>query len=680
MKLIQAKKKPPERNVEVVESPKYTDLRQVMDYTRPLTIFFSGVEYEHNFEVLYNFGIRNFLVSYEYLKGKGLENLKRFPNVTLFVDSGAFTYMADPEYQSYTVEQWEKQIVQYLAWAEKHKHQIFAIADLDLQLLVGLEKVYEWRKKYFEPFMLRTGIPVCFIYHQEGLDVWEYMCKRYPYVGFSFRSAQEELGDSGIKDLFRVAEKHNALVQGMAATNTEYLVNYPFYTVDSTTWNVGLRYGEMSIWTGTAMARVKKKDLETRAIPLIQKYHRDFDLEKLRSEDKAEWIRANAYAFIEAESYVRERLKARMYWLKKRAVKIDVDSLDASFFPTPDEINNDSLTPEQVKEYGEKMNINPEYEGARGVIYDMTVFLNWDNPDFKDVVAWYTDPKQQEFIQTIHDTYVNRIVSSEEEKYADLTAFFRECLEGKNDKLLQLGTDFDRTVKERDRYVEEEAYEDIELDAQEVRARVAGLLPEPVDNTEEIELEKLDKEIFSKANIAPSFDKKGKFLKGQTAARKPKKMYSDKYPKLACDTCYNAAKCPEYKPGYVCAYSKMFKRFDTRNMSDLIDAIRGIAEFSTERVQRAMVSEVMNGIIDPATSQLMDQSIKYLTLLKSMYEQSSPEVLRQSKVIRSDGTVEQTTQVTNPQQGGVLEKIFGGMGRDKAENKSEDKPIDVKAE
>lgn len=57
----------------------------------------------------------------------------------------------------------------------KHKDSIFAMADLDLQYLAGYEKVKEWREKYFEPFMLETGIPICFIYHEDGEYVWEYM-------------------------------------------------------------------------------------------------------------------------------------------------------------------------------------------------------------------------------------------------------------------------------------------------------------------------------------------------------------------------------------------------------------------------------------------------------------------------------------------------------------------------
>ena len=217
----------PEEAVKEKSKTAYTDLRQVMDYTRPLTIFYSGVEYESYLDILYDLGIRNFLMSYEYLKGKGVHQLKKYPDMHLFIDSGAYTYQNDPKYNEYTVEQWEKQIEEYLAWAEKHKNQIFAIADLDIQYLVGYEKVVEWRKKYFEPFMLRTGLPVCFIYHEEGLDVWEYMCKRYPYVGISL-NIDREVDETELRNKFKIAEKHNALVQGMASTRTGMLTQYPF--------------------------------------------------------------------------------------------------------------------------------------------------------------------------------------------------------------------------------------------------------------------------------------------------------------------------------------------------------------------------------------------------------------------------------------------------------------------
>ena len=42
------------------------DIRSIVDYDRPFNIFYSGVEDPTNFNILYNMGIRNFLMSYHY--------------------------------------------------------------------------------------------------------------------------------------------------------------------------------------------------------------------------------------------------------------------------------------------------------------------------------------------------------------------------------------------------------------------------------------------------------------------------------------------------------------------------------------------------------------------------------------------------------------------------------------
>ena len=644
----------PEEAVKEKSKTTYTDLRQVMDYTRPLTIFYSGVEYESYLDILYDLGIRNFLMSYEYLKGKGVHQLKKYPDMHLFIDSGAYTYNQDPKYGEYTIEQWEKQIEEYLAWAEKHKNQIFAIADLDIQYLVGYEKVVEWRKKYFEPFMLRTGLPVCFIYHEEGLDVWEYMCKRYPYVGISL-NIDREVDETELRNKFKIAEKHNALVQGMASTRTGMLTQYPFYTVDSTTWNVGLKYGEISVWTGNKMSRIKKADFKEKAFPYIDRYDLPFNHDLILEEDKTEMIRVNAYAFVQAEKFIQERLKSLMYWFKARAVKVDVDNLPDDFFP-PVEWFNSQPEVDSLKEYARKMNINPELPDKEcfNMIFDMTAFVTWGNEEYDSLREGYTP----ELLSGLHDTFINRIVASDEERIADLQQFFKECLSGENDKLLQLGTNFDRIVKEREHYIEDDDEELVDISPDEVKSRLRAILPDSADSENAPEIDALDEEIYRKADIVPVFDENGLFVKGQTAVKRPKKVYSNKFPKFACDTCYAAAKCPEFKAGYVCAYNKMFNRFDTRSMADIIQAVQGIVEHNMARMQRAMIMEVMNGTIDPVTSQLMDTNIRYMQMLKQMYELGSPEVLRQTHIIRADGSEEKTTSITNPQSGGILEKLF----------------------
>ena len=157
-------------------TPKYDSLRDIMDYKRPFTMFFSGVEYKTYLDIVHEEGVKAFLMSYEYAKTKGASHMKEYAQMGLkiFIDSGAFTFMQDPKYSEYTIEQWEKHIESYLKWARKHKDVIFAIANMDLEMIVGEEQVRIWNEKYFEPFMLETGIPVCFIWHTISEEIgWE---------------------------------------------------------------------------------------------------------------------------------------------------------------------------------------------------------------------------------------------------------------------------------------------------------------------------------------------------------------------------------------------------------------------------------------------------------------------------------------------------------------------------
>lgn len=672
MKLVKKKTKatPTISNSASDDVPKYKDLHQVMDYTRPFTIFFSGVEYESYLDILYDLGIRNFLMSYEYLKGKGSFVLRKYHDVHIFIDSGAFTYMSDPKYSEYTVEQWEGQIHEYLRWIEKHKDNIFAFADLDLQYLpkVGYDKVYEWRKKYFEPFMLRTGVPCCFIYHDDGLDYWDYMCKRYPYVGMS-TNIDSQNSEEIIKEMFRIAEKHNALIQGMATTDTRILTDLPFYTVDSTTWNVGLKYGEISVWDTTRMRRIKKTDFETKAFPAISRYDEKFDFGLIKEEDKTEMVRVNAYAFVMAEHYVRDRLKARMYWMKAKAVKNDVN--DLSIYPPPGILKEGDIIP-----YASSMNINPEAQDVENLVYLGTILLTMNTDEysrFKEVI--YEDDIKP-IMTDLHDRFINRITNSYDEIVGDLKSFFAGCVSGEDDTLLQLDTNFDRVLKERDSYIEDEPeYDEVDLSPEEVRVRLAQCLPSPGDEYNG-DIESMDAEIYHQADIVPTWGPDGKLLKGQTKVRKPKQVYSSKFPKFACDTCYAAQRCKEYKPGYVCAFQKMFNRFDTRDQSDIIASIQGIVNHNMARMQRAMIMEVMNGTIDQTVSQLMDTNMRYMQMLNQLYSSGNQEVLRQSRIVRSDGTVEEHTQVQNPQSGGIMEKLFNSL----AQNQSDDDTDTIEAE
>ena len=655
------------------QKPKYNSLREVMDLERPFSMMFSGVEDDSNFQILYDMGIRNFLISFHYVQKKHLNTSKyEEMGVKFFVDSGAFTFISNLEFQDYTIEQWEKYIESYLRWIEKHQSIVFAFASLDLEYLVGGEQVQIWNEKYFEPFMLRTGIPVCFVYHDNATKLtWEQYCQRYPYVGVSWGGLDTQGNDLkyGMNKL-KIAEKYGAVVHGMAMTQTALLTKLPFYTVDSTTWLVGLQYGEINFWTGKKMSRLKKDKWKGSMLPQV--VAKGFNEQKLLDEDKEEMIKVNVHAFIEAEDFVQEKLKSRMYWLRPDSVERSEEDLEFIEYPSPEWLDN-AENEEDWEKYAKSFNISTEDKmTAINCIIDLTIFMNWDNEDYQPIIQ---DIYKPELIKELHDMWVNRIVQSDEERVEDLKHFYTEVLLGKNDKLLVLGTNFDRMVKEREDYITDEEYETADVSEMDIRNTMSKYLPAPVEGSPAPEISDLDDEIFREEGIEPVRDAKGRFVKGQKQVLKPKKLYSNKYPKMACDSCINAQKCPEYKAGYACAYNKMFERFNTRDMGDIIQAMQGITEFSLVRLQRGMLTETMEGgLPDPNVTNMMNQTMGLLTQLQRMYESGSQEVIRQTKIMRADGSQEMTTQVSNPQRGGILEKIFGDMG---GNSKEDDNVVDI---
>ena len=175
------------------------------------------------------------------------------------------------------------------------------------------------------------------------------------------------------------------------------------------------------------------------------------------------------------------------------------------------------------------------------------------------------------------------------------------------------------------------------------------------------EVEQYD-EILRQSNIIPVRDEKGRLVKGQKVFHRPKKLYGENMPKMSCNSCYKAQDCPDYKEGYVCAYNKMFKRFNTRNASDIMDALHGMVELNLERLQRMAFFEIMDGgMADPNVSALIDQNTKLLNMLQQM-NAGAKIVAQKRTVVDENGRVEETMTVSsNPQEGGILTKIFGSM-------------------
>lgn len=230
-------------------------------------LFFTASSVD-TFRQLYDFGIREILVSYFYLKKSlsyyedMLPKLKSEGGIFM-TDSGAFSFMGkfksgDSEYEkAHHEEFWIPYLEEYVSWIRAHKEYIFSAANLDIDLIVGRDVVRKWNKKYFEP-LEKEGINIVYVAHEDSGDphaiqhFTEY-CSKYKYVGINQRHK-----DCALK-FYQLAKLYNVKVHGFAWTEFKLLKQYPFFSADSVTWLGGVRFGTTYDYDGKNFTTIDYK-------------------------------------------------------------------------------------------------------------------------------------------------------------------------------------------------------------------------------------------------------------------------------------------------------------------------------------------------------------------------------------------------------------------------------------
>jgi hypothetical protein len=643
----------------------------------PTSIFISGVESDRYWNIVVGqCQMKAVLMSYHYFQNKPKDilsnRIKKYPDVKVFIDSGAFTFVTKAdEYKSKDDSFWKDYLTKYTNWVRENKEYIFACANLDIGRVVGFDKTDEWNKKYFKP-LEDEGINVCYIWHEEqGIQDWTEMCKNHKYVGLSLANDESTL--QGLMKMVNIAKRFGTIIHGMAMTRTEMLVRLPLFSVDSTTWLVGQQYGELNWFDGRRMRRLDKHEWQTTYKTRLIKPPFNADWDKLihgmgGRGDTYELLRLNVIAYKLSEEHIRKRLGSRMYWMKG-APKISKPKRNIEDIALPDYNWFIDGTQEDYKDYLTGLGITQEMnkDEAVDLLYNFYLYLTPDDEKIKLISDEDLFNYCKEFIQ--------QPASNREEAIKTIKEFYRLNATGER-------TDFvdeleDGKPKEREHYLEEDEYQIVDVSEDEIARGLA--LPPPKDNSMP-EISAYDDELEEHA-IKPIRDEHGRFIKGQQAVRKPKNVYSEKYPKLFCDTCYKSGDCPEYKQGYICAYEKLFKRFNTRNADDVLDAMYSMVNMNMERLQRASIFEMMDGgMVTPEVTGLIDQNVKLLMTVKEMTQHNPKVIASQHRTVREDGTVEETNTVnmSNPVHGGILSKIFGGDNKSsKKEDKKDEEDIDV---
>lgn len=224
------------------------------DKDRNKAVMFFTVNSIKDVRCLLEFGIREFLASYEYIKGREsfYEDLLlrlRDDNGLFMIDSGAFSFMGRTITEEMCTEEfWLPHVEKYVEYLDEHIANIFTAVNMDLDKIVGKDIVRKWNEKYFEP-LEKKGLTVCYVSHESkedpyGLRHFEEYCKKYRYVGVN----QRQKGHAA--KFFHLADRYRVRTHGFAWTQFDLCKQYPFFSVDSVTYQTGALYGNTFVYDG----------------------------------------------------------------------------------------------------------------------------------------------------------------------------------------------------------------------------------------------------------------------------------------------------------------------------------------------------------------------------------------------------------------------------------------------
>jgi len=165
--------------------------------------------------------------------------LEELPEVKIFLDSGSFTL------ENVQVKDTQKYLDDYIDYILKWNHRLYAYANLDA---IGDVEAGWVNQKYMESRGVR---PVPVYHYGEDFKWAERYVNEYEYIGVG--GIARGIPVRSLRNLFdRVfdyIEQKNlgTRVHGFGVTGFQFMVRYPFYSVDSTTWLKQAGFGRIMV-------------------------------------------------------------------------------------------------------------------------------------------------------------------------------------------------------------------------------------------------------------------------------------------------------------------------------------------------------------------------------------------------------------------------------------------------
>ena len=193
------------------------------------------------------------LNSYEYLKKQRDEIVVIDKFKDYILDSGVFSFLNGKN----TNIDWEKYMVDYANFVREHKIKNYV--ELDIDKMIGLDNVEILRKK----LQKRVGWKSIPVWHMNrGYEKWLEICRDYDYICFGafLTDGLSNKKFIQIKKFLEDAKKEDCKVHGLGFTQFQWLKKLPFYSVDSSSWTTGNRFGSICKYEGDRVRNLKRPD------------------------------------------------------------------------------------------------------------------------------------------------------------------------------------------------------------------------------------------------------------------------------------------------------------------------------------------------------------------------------------------------------------------------------------
>lgn len=183
--------------------------------------------------------------------------LQRNSEDNFMLDSGAFTLMTSKK--NIERDDLDAYIDDYIAFIKKYK--IKRYVEMDLDVVIGYDEVLKLRK-YIEDEIGYPSIPVWHM--SRGTEEYKKMVDEYDYVAIGGLVAHvPQSAYPLIKELVRYANAKGTKVHGLGFTKKD-AHEYGFYSVDSSSWSAGRRFGTAVKFRNNKLQAIKKPE-NTRA-------------------------------------------------------------------------------------------------------------------------------------------------------------------------------------------------------------------------------------------------------------------------------------------------------------------------------------------------------------------------------------------------------------------------------